>query len=76
MRLLILAFAIPALTALMVLLGGCSTAKMAYRDIKASVKTVNDHFGCHGVELNDDAAFCVGDVSLTVTIRGNWDPAF
>jgi len=69
-----LAFGILVLTAIMVLLGGCSTTKMAYRDIKASVRSVNDHFGCHGVELNDDAAFCIGDVSLTLTVRGNWDP--
>jgi hypothetical protein len=47
---------------------------MAYRDIRAGIKDVQDHYGCSGVKLADDAAFCVGDIYLTITVRGNWDP--
>jgi len=59
---------------LLCLCAACSTAKMAYRDIRAGIKDVQDHYGCSGVKLADDAAFCVGDIYLTITVRGNWDP--
>ena len=64
---LFVAFAAPILTATMLLTSGCATFKQAEGDLKTYLRHVNDRYDCVGIDLGD-AALCVDDVAVTVTV--------
>ncbi len=47
---------------------GCATGKKAHHDIKTYLKRVNNSYDCIGVEVGKDAALCIDDISVSVTI--------
>lgn len=47
---------------------GCATGQKAHHDIKAYLKQVNKNYDCIGVEVRKEAALCIDDISVSVTI--------
>jgi len=53
---------------IMLLVTGCHSFKMAEKQIKTYLKHVDENYDCIGVEIVDDAAICIDDVAVTITV--------
>ncbi len=56
------------IVALLLMQAGCATGKKAHHDIKTYLKQVDDNYDCIGVEVGQEAAICIDDISISVTI--------
>ena len=56
---------------LLLSLTGCATGAMAVRDSKRYLRDVDDNYGCRGIALTKDAALCIYEDRLTISIPLN-----